>query len=124
PDAPAVGQEHDTHPDRYHVAGSLDGWAIWYSYPAMKIAQIAADATRANGPTSPVDTAHPVPITITVAATSPARMRLTFPSFAACSWKNGEATVNHDGQKPANTPDASPISRIRIVAFVVLIPAA
>lgn len=61
------------------------------------------------------DTASPVPITMVDAATSPHRMRLMFPSFAACSWKNGDDTVNHDGQNPANTPEASPTNNMIMV---------
>src|SRR5581483_5969559 len=51
-----------------------------------------------------------------VAATSPQRMRLTLPGLASCSWKKGLATVNQLGQKPANTPDASPIRRMSTTA--------
>ena len=61
------------------------------------------------------DTAAPVATTIAVAAASPHLMRFTFPALASWSWKNGEDTVNHEGQKPAKTPEASPINKIMIV---------
>src|SRR5271154_4254503 len=60
-------------------------------------------------------TAQPVATTVIVAAISPALIRFTFPSFAAWSWRNGLATVNHDGQNPANTPLASPMSSTRMM---------
>src|SRR6185437_4150518 len=125
--APGVGQPEQAEPDRYHPCtavaapggswspSGLDGFAIWYAYPAMNTAAIAAaknSGRRLPGP----DTAQPVPRTLTLAAISPARKRPTLPALASWSWKNGDATVNHDGQNPANPPDASPISRIRITA--------
>jgi hypothetical protein len=82
-----------------------------YSYPVMKIPQMSADARRGRLLRDErAATAHPVPMTMVVAAASPQRMRLVFPRFASCSWKNGLDTVNQLGQKPANTPDASPMS--------------
>jgi len=86
-----------------------------YSYPPTKIAQIATDAQKGSLLVLLQDTAAPVAKTIADAATSPQRIRRMLPSFACCSWKKGEETVNHDGQKPANTPLASPIKRMMMV---------
>lgn len=86
-----------------------------YSYPATNTAQIKIEPYSGSFDVVRNETANPVATTIAVAAISPQRIRLTFPSFDSCSWKNGLDTVNHDGQNPANTPLASPIKRIRIV---------
>ena len=61
------------------------------------------------------ETAAPVATTMDVAAISPHRILFTLPSFAAWSLKKGELTVNHDGQNPANTPEASPMRRMMMV---------
>lgn len=94
---------------------SDDGCAIMYSYPATKMAEMRIDAYRAIFVLERIATAAPVAITMDDAAISPHRIRFTFPSFDACSWKKGEETVNHDGQNPAKTPDASPTRRMMIV---------
>lgn len=86
-----------------------------YSYPVTKTPQIPTDAQKAMLLDERRETAAPVATTIAVAAISPQRIRRTFPAFASCSWKNGEETVNHEGQNPAKTPDASPTRRIMIV---------
>src|ERR1035437_1423112 len=80
----------------------------------MKIAEIASAPQNGMFDFEPRDAAQPVASTMAVAAALPCRMRLTLPAFASWSWKNGLATVNHDGQNPAKTPDASPMSRIRM----------
>lgn len=64
--------------------------------------------------------AQPVPTTIAVAAISPHRIRFIFPARASCEWKNGDDTVNQEGQKPANTPEASPMSSTNIERSSVL----
>src|SRR6185369_5880897 len=82
-----------------------------YSYPPMNTAHVATEIQKGIPDFVCAEIATPVATTIAVAATSPHRMRLMLPSFASCSWKNGEDTVNHEGQNPAKTPDASPMIR-------------
>src|SRR6266481_5075838 len=82
-----------------------------YSYPPTNTAHVATDIQKGRPDFVCHEIATPVAITMAVAPTSPHRIRRMFPSFASCSWKKGELTVNHDGQNPANTPDASPTIR-------------
>ena len=87
----------------------------------MNTAQMPADTQNGTPDFVLADNAIPVAMTIPVAAASPHLIRLMFPSFASWSWKKGEDTVNHDGQKPAKTPLASPMSRGMSTSSSVLI---
>ena len=76
---------------------------------------MSAEAIRGTVLRVVTETAAPVAMTIAVAAASPQRIRFTLPDLASWSWKKGEETVNQLGQKPAKTPEASPMRRMMMV---------